>query len=144
MIQQLPSSVYDRRPLPEIIRLDDGCGDLRLPFLGLGEQVSWTPADNPPSQYGDGGVTAVPTSHLSLEEADFIVSAGNGVHDLEGFHRLADILGAGVGASRVAVDDGRLTREQQVGATGKSVDSSVNIALGSSEDVQRLDRKKKH
>src|SRR3546814_1102941 len=65
MVHQQQRSVYARRPLPEIILLDDECVDMRLPFLGLGEQVSWTPTDNPPSQYGDGGVTAVPASHLS-------------------------------------------------------------------------------
>ena len=46
-------------------------------------------------------------AELALEEADLIVSAGNGVHDLESFHALATALGAAVGASRVPVDDGR-------------------------------------
>ena len=60
-----------------------------------------------------------------MEEADLIVSAGNGVHDLESFHALATALGAAVGASRVPVDDGRFPRSQQIGATGKTVSASL-------------------
>jgi len=135
---QKQKSVYARRPLSEVILLDAECVDARLPFAGRGETLDWAPSGNPASRYQDRGVTAVPASHLSLEEADFIVSAGNGVHDLDGFHALAGALGAAVGASRVAVDDGRFTREQQVGATGKTVASSVYIALGISGAVQHL------
>ena len=73
-----------------------------------------------------------------IEEADLIVSAGNGVHDLESFHALATALGAAVGASRVPVDDGRFPRSQQIGATGKTVSASLYLAFGISGAVQHL------
>ncbi|HEU0229532.1 MAG TPA: electron transfer flavoprotein subunit alpha/FixB family protein [Burkholderiaceae bacterium] len=137
-VYQRHRSAYARRALPDVVLLDPGCVDMRLPFQGRGEIVDWAPEDGVASHYTDHGVSAVPASHLALEEADLIVSAGNGVRDLDGFHALADALGAAVGASRVAVDDGRFTRAQQVGATGTTVTSSVYIALGISGAVQHL------
>lgn len=137
-VHQQYRSVYARRALPDIVLLDPGCVDMRLPFQGRGDIVDWAPEESAASHYTDHGVTTVPASHLALEEADLIVSAGNGVRDLDGFHALADALGAAVGASRVAVDDGRFTRAQQVGATGTTVTSSVYIALGISGAVQHL------
>lgn len=137
-VYQQQGTSYARCNLPDIVLLDADCVDTRLPFVGQGKVLSWTPANLAATRYTDHGTTVVPAAHLSLEEADFIVSAGNGVHDLDSFHRLADAFGAGIGASRVAVDDGRFTRDQQVGATGKTVSSSVYIAVGISGAVQHL------
>lgn len=137
-VRQRHGSVYARRPLPDLLLLDPECVDMHLPFRGRGDILDWTPDGATAPRYRDHGITAVPASHLALEEADFIVSAGNGVHDLDSFHALADALGAAVGASRVAVDDGRFARAQQVGATGKTVASSVYIAMGISGAVQHL------
>jgi len=67
-----------------------------------------------------------------------IVSAGNGVRDVATFTALARSLGAAIGASRVAVDDGKFTRDQQVGATGKTVNANLYIAIGISGAVQHL------
>ena len=66
------------------------------------------------------------------------VSAGNGVSDIAAFEALAGTLGAAIGASRVAVDDGKFTRDKQIGATGKTVEASVYIAFGISGAVQHL------
>ena len=137
-VHQQHRSVYARRALPDVILLDPDCVDTRLPFQGRGEISDQAPEADPATRYADHGITTVPASRLALEEADFIVSAGNGVHDLDSFHALADVLGAAVGASRVAVDDGRFARAQQVGATGTTVASSVYIALGISGAVQHL------
>jgi electron transfer flavoprotein alpha subunit len=90
------------------------------------------------SRYGDHGTTQLDAAQVALEEADFIISAGNGVTDIAAFEALARELGAAVGASRVAVDNGHFTRDKQVGATGKTVNASVYIAFGISGAVQHL------
>jgi electron transfer flavoprotein alpha subunit len=86
----------------------------------------------------DLGLEASSPDRIALEEADFIVSGGNGMRDMETFNALADALGAVTGASRVAVDDGRFVRAKQIGATGKTVQASVYLALGISGAVQHL------
>jgi electron transfer flavoprotein alpha subunit len=80
----------------------------------------------------------IDAAQVALEEADFIVSAGNGVTDVSAFEKLAGAFGAAIGASRVAVDNGMFTRDKQIGATGKTVEASVYIAFGISGAVQHL------
>lgn len=86
----------------------------------------------------DLGPVSVDPNSVALGEAEFILSAGNGVHDWEQFHRAAELLGATEGASRVAVDDGHMPRFRQVGATGTWVTARVYIAVGISGAVQHL------
>ncbi|WP_210321379.1 FAD-binding protein [Devosia beringensis] len=127
-----------RRDLPRLILLDADTTDTVLPFRGAG---MLTPLDAPQptaSLYADRGTPPVDATRLGLEEADFIVAAGNGVTDVPSVLALARTFDAAIGASRVAVDDGRFTREQQVGATGKTVSASVYLALGISGAVQHL------
>jgi electron transfer flavoprotein alpha subunit len=78
------------------------------------------------------------SSQLRLEEADVIAAAGNGVTDVALFSRLARALGAATGASRVAVDDGRFSRDRQIGATGTTVSANLYLAIGISGAVQHL------
>ncbi len=75
---------------------------------------------------------------IALEEAPLILSAGNGVADIATFQRCAAALDATIGASRVVVDDGKLPRDRQVGATGKTVQATVYVGLGISGAVQHL------
>lgn len=126
-----------RQALPRIVLLAPDAIDERLPFVGLGERVPVMPLPMN-SAYRDHGTRTLPAMEVGLEEADLIVSAGNGVCDLSGFQALADELGAAVGASRVAVDDGRFSRTQQIGATGKTVSASAYLAFGISGAVQHL------
>lgn len=126
---------YDR---PIVSLLARGVADVRLPCRGLGELGSAMDLPAQAEPIMDKGVIASPASSLALEEADLIVSAGNGVTDIPAFAQLAQSLGAATGASRVAVDDGRFTRDKQVGATGKTVQASAYIALGISGAVQHL------
>jgi electron transfer flavoprotein alpha subunit len=86
----------------------------------------------------DLGQVAVDPSAISLGEAEFILSAGNGVSDWEGFHHAARCLGATEGASRVAVDNGFMPRDRQVGATGTWVTARVYVAVGISGAIQHL------
>ncbi|WNJ95058.1 electron transfer flavoprotein subunit alpha/FixB family protein [Vibrio ruber] len=86
----------------------------------------------------DLGQVAIDPQSVPLTEAEFILSAGNGIHDWEQFHHAAQVLGATEGASRVAVDDGFMPRFRQVGATGSWVTARVYIAVGISGAIQHL------
>ncbi|WP_163575855.1 electron transfer flavoprotein subunit alpha [Halomonas faecis] len=90
------------------------------------------------SRIEDLGPVAVDPAGVALAEAEFILSAGNGVRDWDGFHRAAKMLGATEGASRVAVDDGFMPRDRQVGATGIWVTARVYVAVGISGAIQHL------
>jgi len=78
------------------------------------------------------------SAQLRLEEADVIAAAGNGVTDVALFTRLAHALGAATGASRVAVDEGRFSRDRQIGATGTAVSANLYLAIGISGAIQHL------
>lgn len=86
----------------------------------------------------DLGRVAVDPQQIPLAQAPFILSAGRGIGDWEGYHHAARALGASEGASRVAVDDGFMPRGRQVGATGTFVSASCYIAVGISGAVQHL------
>lgn len=86
----------------------------------------------------DLGPVAVDPAQIPMAEAEFILSGGNGVRDWPLFHRAAGALGATEGASRVAVDDGHMPRERQVGATGTWVTARVYLAVGISGAIQHL------
>ncbi len=130
------------RALPDVILLASNAVDARLPFIGAGERVGaeqfLAESLQIRSAYKDLGIEEIDAAQVALEEADFIVSAGNGVTDVPAFERLASTVGAAIGASRVAVDDGKFPREKQIGATGKTVDASIYIAFGISGAVQHL------
>jgi electron transfer flavoprotein alpha subunit len=81
------------------------------------------------------------SSGIDLTEADIIISGGRGMDNSENFSILFDCaekLGAAVGASRVAVDEGWVPYAMQVGQTGKTVSPKVYIACGISGSVQHF------
>jgi len=129
---------YGRRALPQLILLAPDAVDARLPFVGRGECELRYPAMTSTQTYRDLGIEDADLAQVPLEEADTIVSAGNGMRDVASFEALAQALGAAIGASRVAVDDGTFTRDKQVGATGKTVNANLYIAIGISGAVQHL------
>lgn len=86
----------------------------------------------------DGGLMAMDTSTVALAEADFIVSAGNGVTDWSAFHDVAAALDAVEGGSRVVCDTGQLPRDRQVGASGTLVEPRCYLAFGIAGAPQHL------
>ena len=86
----------------------------------------------------DLGAVDVDPAAIPMAEAEFILSGGNGVKDWALFHKTAAALGATEGASRVAVDDGFMDRDRQVGASGTWVTARVYVAVGISGAIQHL------
>ena len=127
------------QPLPRLILAAAECAEpvSETRHEALPVQLS-TDAPRCLARIEDLGAVEVDPAAIPMAEAEFILSGGNGVKDWGLFHRTAAALGATEGASRVAVDDGFMGRERQVGASGTWVTARVYVAVGISGAIQHL------
>ena len=116
-----------------VMRLPDRDGSRRGEIIQC--KAALTPDDLPLSILDDYRAE----KSVNLKAARIIVSGGAGVGTADNFrliYDLANVLGAQVGASRAAVDNGLISKDHQVGQTGTTVRPALYIACGISGAVQ--------
>ncbi len=127
-----------QRATPRILLLAEECADPIDETRHEAQAIELAAIPLTITRLKDQGQVAVDPNAIPLAEAEFILSAGNGIHNWDQFHEAAEVLGATEGASRVAVDDGFMPRFRQVGATGTWVTARVYIAVGISGAIQHM------
>jgi len=77
----------------------------------------------------------------SVEDAEIVVAGGWGLYSSGGFQQvreLAEVVGASVGGTRPAVDEGWITEEQMIGQSGKTIRPKLYIGVGISGAMQHI------
>ncbi|HWC05321.1 MAG TPA: electron transfer flavoprotein subunit alpha/FixB family protein [Methylomirabilota bacterium] len=125
-----------------VVTLRPGVLGTGAPAAGSRIAVEERPAvvDDAPAPVRVRRVVAADPRTVDLRDAERIVAGGRGVGP-DGFRRLevlADLLGAAVGGSRVAVDLGWIPWERQIGQSGRTVAPELYLAFGISGASQHV------
>ena len=140
--ERLYATVEIPAATPAIVTLRPGALGVGPAVAGRAATVEEAPAniEGAPATPTVRRVTAPDPRTVDLREAERIVAGGRGV-GREGFRQLevlADLLGASVGGSRVAVDLGWIPWERQIGQSGRAVTPELYLAFGISGASQHM------
>ena len=131
----------DGTPRPVLVSVRSGGYDV-VEREGRGEPVALPFSMDPDSvRQTLREIVKAAAGQVDLSEAEAIVAAGRGVRDEEGrrlVSELADVLGAGIGASRALTESGAYDPSLQIGQTGKVVSPQLYIAVGVSGAIQHV------
>ncbi|MEW9532659.1 electron transfer flavoprotein subunit alpha/FixB family protein [Microbispora sp. NPDC049125] len=125
--------------IPIIAVRPNATAPVTAPAAGAEEKVEVTLSDAARAAKIVEKVTQEKGGRPELTEAAIVVSGGRGVGSADNFsiiEKLADSLGAAVGASRAATDAGWYPHQFQVGQTGKTVSPQLYVAAGISGAIQ--------